>query len=90
VLDTISTVSLQYLPGTDEDRGAAGKFWHHFGASFGAGVRWNQVALDIAYDYSTYRRASRVVDPIQGQLVTHRRQRQHRLFVGFTGYFTRL
>lgn len=90
VLDTISTVTLQYLPGTDEDRAAAGKFWQHFGASFGVGVRWNQVALDLAYDYSTYRRASRTLSPLQGVLTTFHRQRQHRLFVGFTGYFTRI
>jgi hypothetical protein len=86
-VDTISSVSLRYLSGAEEDRAAAGKFWHHFGASFGAGVHWNQVALDIAYDYSTFRRASRIQN---AQLVTVRRQRQHRLFVGFTGYFTRI
>ncbi|HLG94267.1 MAG TPA: hypothetical protein VI546_05470, partial [candidate division Zixibacteria bacterium] len=90
IIDTLSSVSLQYLSGAEEDRGPAGRFWHHFGASLGAGVRWNQVALDIAYDYSTYRRASRVQSTLQGELVTVRRQRQHRLFVGFTGYFTRL
>lgn len=87
VLDTISQVSLQYLSGAVEIPAAP---WNSLGASLGLGVRWNQVALDIAYDYSTYRRASRVVTGLQGTLTTYRRQSQHRLFVGFTGYFTRI
>jgi hypothetical protein len=48
------------------------------------------VALDIAYDYSTYRRASRTPSPFQGNLTNVHRLRQHRLFVGFTGFFTRI
>lgn len=90
VIDTISTVTLQYAPGADEDRSARGKFWQQFGASFGLGIRWNQVALDFAYDYSTFWRNSYTPTFFQGVLTNSRRQRQHRLFVGFTGYFTRL
>jgi len=78
-IDTISTAKLVY-DNFDEDRSAKG-----FGASAGLGVRWNQVVLDVAYDYSTYLRASR----FPGATLFHR-LRQHRLFVGFTGYFTRL
>jgi opacity protein-like surface antigen len=89
VIDTISTVVLQYTNG-NEGRRAAGKFWQHFGASLGVGVRWNQIALDLSYDYSTFRRASRTLTPLEGMLTTYRQQRQHRLFVGFTGYFTRI
>ncbi len=84
VVDTISTAQLFYL-GAAEDPSANG-----FGASAGLGVRWNQVALDLAYDYSTYLRSSRTQTPFQGQQVVLHRQRQHRVFVGFTGYFTRL
>ncbi len=87
VIDTISSVSLQYLAGAIEIPAAP---WNNLGASLGLGVRWNQVALDIAYDYNTYRRASQVVTAFQGTLTTYRRHSQHRLFVGFTGYFTRL
>ncbi len=86
-IDTISSVSLQYLSGAEENPASS---WNNLGASLGVGVRWNQVALDVAYDYSTYRRATRVVTPLQGTLITFHRQRQHRLFVGFTGYFTRI
>ncbi|MCI0331104.1 MAG: hypothetical protein L0196_09225 [candidate division Zixibacteria bacterium] len=88
VVDTISTVSLQYID--DEDRSAGGKFWQKFGASFGLGVRWNQIAVDFAYDYTTYRRNSYSYTPLEGLLTTSRRVRQHRVFVNFTGYFTRL
>ncbi len=78
-IDTISTVKLVY-DNFDEDRSAKG-----FGASAGLGVRWNQVVLDVAYDYTTYLRASRA-----SSATLFHRLRQHRVFVGFTGYFTRL
>lgn len=87
VIDTISTVALKYAPGVEENPAAD---WNNFGASLGVGVRWNQVALDVAYDFTTYRQASRSVSPVSGPLVTYRRLRQHRLFFGFTGYFTRI
>lgn len=90
VIDTISTATLFYGYST-EDRFNAGKFWQRFGASLGLGVRWNQVGIDLAYDYVTFRRNSYTVTPFQGeQLVHSRQQRQHRLFISFTGYFTRL
>lgn len=81
--DTISSTA-QLIYGASEDNAAKG-----FGASAGLGLRWNQVALDVAYDYSTYLRTSRF-QSLQGELVTFHRQRQHRIFIGFTGYFTRL
>ncbi|MGE5693195.1 MAG: hypothetical protein ACM3YF_05400, partial [Candidatus Zixiibacteriota bacterium] len=86
-VDTISSVSLRYLSGAREVSGAS---WNNLGASLGIGVRWNQTALDLAYDFSTYRRTTEVDSPLGGRLVTYHRQRQHRLFVGFTGYFTRI
>jgi opacity protein-like surface antigen len=84
VVDTVSSVQLNYINGS-EDQAAKG-----FAASAGLGIRWNQVVLDVAYDYSTYQRASRVQTPREGELATFHRQKQHRLFVGFTGYFSRL
>jgi opacity protein-like surface antigen len=84
VIDTISTARLTYLNG-DEDRTADG-----FGISGGLGIRWNQIALDFAYDYSTYQRTSRIQTLTQGIVTASRRQKQHRVFVGFTGYFTRM
>ncbi len=89
VIDTISTATLVYGYGR-EDRFSAGKIWQQFGASLGLGVHWNQVAVDLAYDYSTFRRNSYTQTLFQGELVQARQQRQHRLFVSFTGYFTRL
>lgn len=84
IIDTISTVQLVYA-GVSEDAKADG-----FGISAGVGIRWNQIVLDAAYDYSTYLRTSRIQTPFQGEITTLHRQRQHRVFVGFTGYFTRL
>ena len=89
VIDTISTATLYYF-NSNEDRSARGKFWQKFGASFGLGIRWNQIGLDFAYDYSTYRRNSYNQTPQQGLQTSSRRVRQHRIFVNFTGYFTRL
>ena len=90
VIDTISTAALFYGY-SSEDRFYAGKFWQRFGASLGLGVRWNQVGIDLAYDYVTFRRSSYTTTPFQGESLVHfRQQRQHRLFVSFTGYFTRL
>lgn len=90
VRDTISTAVLQYAPGAGEDPAARGRFWQRFGASAGLGIHWNQIALDLAYDYSTYWRASRMVSPAGEPLYILRRQREHRFFISFTGYFTRI
>ncbi|MCI0406296.1 MAG: outer membrane protein transport protein [candidate division Zixibacteria bacterium] len=90
IIDTVSTATLAYGYGA-EDRNSAGKIWQQFGASLGLGVRWNQVGVDLAYDYTTFRQNSRTLTPFQGEQLTHsRQQRRHRLFVSFTGYFTRL
>ncbi len=89
VIDTISTVSLRYYNGR-EDPAARGKIWQQFGASLGFGVRWNQVALDMAYDYTTFRRNSYNLTLLEGELTTSHQVRHHRFFVSFTGYFTRL
>jgi|GEM_PF-4401722 len=90
VVDTTSTVTL-YYGYSSEDKISAGKIWQQFGASLGLGVRWNQIAVDVAYDYATFRRSSYTQTPFQGeQLVHSRQQRQHRLFISFTGYFSRL
>ncbi|MGH8003337.1 MAG: hypothetical protein ACRECJ_01245, partial [Limisphaerales bacterium] len=89
VIDTVSTARILYDYGR-EDRFYGGKFWQRFGASLGLGVRWNQVGIDLAYDYVTFRRNSYTLTAFEGELVHSRQQRQHRLFVSFTGYFTRL